>query len=345
MPSDGNALTGRHARFALASPPRRRLLVAAFVAACIASLSIISPAIAAAPGDRPGIFLEGASVPRAKGLALDAALIKGWHVVETERNHVIFETILEEPASIGPPNAVAPDYTLLRIRADFVETPAGVNAYLYAEEIWYAGSSKEWSTDVTPQYRANLTNALSSLQSQWEKTARTRPNAAPSGPAQRHDERTRRGRPGTSHSNHSAQGPRRADGHVQRGTSSTRPSSTTPPATDPTNQRRCRGWHMGLPRGGVRRRTRLHTERDRRRAHFQRQRQRIAPSALPRRQQPARPLRSRNLRRRALECTARIKQIRRSRPMDSRRAVRRTAAQNGRPRRTTGADQRLTSWP
>ena len=156
-------------------------MVAAFVAACIASLSVISSAIVAAPGDRPGIFLEGASVPRAKGLALDAALIKGWHVVETERNHVIFETVLEEPASIGPPNAVAPDYTLLRIRADFVETPAGVNAYLYAEEIWYAGSSKEWSTDVTPQYRANLTNALSSLQSQWAKTARTRPTKVPSG--------------------------------------------------------------------------------------------------------------------------------------------------------------------
>ena len=177
---DGNTLTSRPARFALVSLPRRLRLVAAFVTACIAGLSIIAPTVAAAPGDRPGIFLEGASVPRAKGLALDAALIKGWHVVETERNHVIFETILEEPASIGPPNAVAPDYTLLRIRADFVETPAGVNAYLYAEEIWYAGSSKEWSTDVTPQYRANLTHALSSLQSQWEKTVRTGPNAAPS---------------------------------------------------------------------------------------------------------------------------------------------------------------------
>ncbi len=174
-----HALTDCPARFALALVPRRLLLVAA----CIAGLSVIASTIAAAPGDRPGIFLEGASVPRAKGLALDAALIKGWHVVETERNHVIFETILEEPASIGPPNAVVPDYTLLRIRADFVATPAGVNAYLYAEEIWYAGSSKEWSTDVTPQYRANLTNALSSLQSQWAKTTRTRPTKVPSGQA------------------------------------------------------------------------------------------------------------------------------------------------------------------
>lgn len=128
-------------------------------------------------GDRPGIFLQGASVPRAKGLALDAALIKGWHVARSEPNHVIFKTTLEEPASIGPPNAIAPEQTLLRIRADFVETPAGVNAYLYAEEIWYAGTAKEWVTDVTPQYRGNLANALSSLQSQWAKIVKARPGS------------------------------------------------------------------------------------------------------------------------------------------------------------------------
>lgn len=166
------------ARFGSASRPLRLFLLAA----CVAGLSTAVPARAAAPGERPGIFLEGASVPRAKGLALDAALIKGWHVAVTERNHVIFETILEEPASVGPPNAVAPDYTLLRIRADFIQTPAGVNAYLYAEEIWYAGSSKEWSADVTPQYRSNLTNALSSLQSQWAKSVRGGPSLAPTGP-------------------------------------------------------------------------------------------------------------------------------------------------------------------
>jgi len=180
---DGNTPAGHHPCSALAPQQAASRLVAAFVAACLAGLSVIAPVIGAAPGDRPGIFLEGASVPRAKGLALDAALIKGWHVAETARNHVVFETILEEPASPGPPNAVAPDYTLLRIRADFIETPAGVNAYLYAQEIWYAGSSKEWSTDVTSLYRANLTHALTSLQSQWSKPAATRPTEPPSGEA------------------------------------------------------------------------------------------------------------------------------------------------------------------
>ena len=146
---------------------------------------LLSAAVAIAEqGDRPGIFLQGASVPRAKGLALDAALIKGWHVAQSEPNHVIFEITLEEPASIGPPNAIAPEQTLLRIRADFVETPAGVNTYLYAEEIWYADTPKEWVTDVTPRYRGNLANALSSLQTQWAKIVKAKPgNRAGSGRA------------------------------------------------------------------------------------------------------------------------------------------------------------------
>jgi hypothetical protein len=139
---------------------------------------LLSAGLASAQqGDRPGVFLQGASVPRAKGLALDAALIKGWQVAQSEPNHVIFETTLEQPASIGPPNAITPEQTLLRIRADFVETPAGVNAYLYAEEIWYADTPKEWITDVTPQYRGNLSNALSSLQTQWAQIAKAKPGA------------------------------------------------------------------------------------------------------------------------------------------------------------------------
>jgi hypothetical protein len=131
--------------------------------------------VRAAPGDRPGVFLEGATVPRAKALALDAALIKGWRVADSQPDHVIFETWLEVPASGGPPNAVPPARTLLRVRADFVQTPAGVNTYLYAEEVWYAGSPQEWVANVTPQYRGNLTNALSSLQTQWGRIARSRP--------------------------------------------------------------------------------------------------------------------------------------------------------------------------
>lgn len=155
----------------------RRRSRSAAIAALLLMLNCAPAATAASdsPGSRPSVFLQGATVPRAKALALDAALIKGWVLAQSAQDHVLFETLLEEPAGIGPPNALPPDQTLLRIRADFVQTPAGVNAYLYAEEVWYAGSSKEWISNVTEPYRSNLRKALSSLQQQWTALARTRP--------------------------------------------------------------------------------------------------------------------------------------------------------------------------
>ncbi len=127
-----------------------------------------SSVLNAAPGDRPGVFLEGASVARAKALAVGAARGKGWFVAETGKTHCVFEASLDEPAAQGPPNAIAPPNTLLRIRADFILQPAGVNAYLYAEEIWWPGSSREWVGEITGEYREHLANALTSLQRQWD---------------------------------------------------------------------------------------------------------------------------------------------------------------------------------
>lgn len=155
-----------------------RCYPALFLVAMLAAAGLA----AAASDGRPGVFLQGATVPRAKGLALDAALIKGWRVARTERTSVVFETYLDEPASMGPPGAVAPDRTLLRIQADFAQTPVGVNVYLYAEEIWYPGAAKEWASNVTPHYRPNLANALSSLQAQWTEIAGERSPAPPGTP-------------------------------------------------------------------------------------------------------------------------------------------------------------------
>jgi hypothetical protein len=118
------------------------------------------------------VLLEGATIARARALALDAALIRGWQVADSGRAHVIFETVLDQPASVGPPGALPPDQTTLRIRADFIATPAGINTYLYAEEVWWPGSERQWTGDVTQRYRANLMNALGSLRRQWIELAR-----------------------------------------------------------------------------------------------------------------------------------------------------------------------------
>jgi hypothetical protein len=147
-----------------------------------------APAAAEAiPGTAPSVFLAGANLPRAKALALDAALIKGWRVAVSERDHVVFETRLDTPASAGPPDVTGgrlapPATTLLRIRADFSTTANGVVTALTAVEVWYAGTPREWTAEVTGQYRANLMNALESLRTQWAGLAPSVPAGRPGAP-------------------------------------------------------------------------------------------------------------------------------------------------------------------
>ncbi|MBK5939363.1 hypothetical protein [Halochromatium roseum] len=127
----------------------------------------------------PSIQLPDATVPRAKALSLDAALIKGWQLVDSGRDYAIFETPLDEPASAGPADARRSEKTLLRIRADFSQSKGGVTAQLSATEIWRAGTERSWSTDITQTYRANLERALASLSAQWLQFTRASERSAP----------------------------------------------------------------------------------------------------------------------------------------------------------------------
>jgi hypothetical protein len=180
---------------------RRRLGVRRRIGAAMLLLaSAVSAPVSAetAAGAAPSVLLRGANIPRAKALALDAALIKGWRVVASEPEHVIFEIRLDTPASAGPPGAAPPEHTLLRIRADFTATADGVDIALRATELWYAGTPAAWSTDVTAAYRGNLHTALTSLVQQWSAiappsaeqqrppaTTRPAPAPAPSAPVER----------------------------------------------------------------------------------------------------------------------------------------------------------------
>jgi hypothetical protein len=153
---------------------RRRFVAWRRVAAALLLLaSATSAPVTAetAAGAAPSVLLRGATLPRAKALALDAALIRGWRVLVSEPEHVIFEIRLDTPASAGPPGATRPEHTLLRIRADFTATADGVATALRATELWYAGTPQAWSTDVTAAYRSNLNTALTSLLQQWSAIA------------------------------------------------------------------------------------------------------------------------------------------------------------------------------
>lgn len=127
---------------------------------------LVLPTMTAA-GSAPTIELTGASVPRAKALALDAALLKGWRLADSGRDHAVFETPLDTPASAGPPDARASEPTLLRIHASFEASDDGARARLRAEEVWRAGTPQAWTSDITDSYRRNLERALASLSEQW----------------------------------------------------------------------------------------------------------------------------------------------------------------------------------
>jgi len=168
----GLLLTDNHRR----SPGIKRCRKALPQAVIWLLLAVCTPSAFAEKA--PSTQLPGATVPRAKALSLDAALLRGWKLIESGRDYAVFETPLDEPASIGPPDASRSEPTLLRIRADFAAVKDGVQASLRAEEVWRAGTTRAWSNDITALYRDNLLRALQSLNTQWshlvEPTAKTK---------------------------------------------------------------------------------------------------------------------------------------------------------------------------
>lgn len=118
----------------------------------------------------PSVFLPQANTPRAKALALDAALSKGWQVAGGGPDFSVFETLISEPHENdwGEQQSVR---VRLRIRADFRRQGSGTEVVLRATEIRAPGSAAERHRDVTGQYSANLNNALQSLRYQWEDFA------------------------------------------------------------------------------------------------------------------------------------------------------------------------------
>ncbi|EIC20940.1 hypothetical protein [Thiorhodovibrio frisius] len=118
----------------------------------------------------PSVYLDQANIPRAKALALDAALMKGWQVAVSAPDYSIFETtIREEKNTADGDSATIP--VLLRIRAGFARDAGGVRVSLTATEIRLRGTGAESQRDVTDDYGANLHNALASLRRQWEDLA------------------------------------------------------------------------------------------------------------------------------------------------------------------------------
>ncbi|MBK1706806.1 hypothetical protein CKO40_20250 [Halochromatium glycolicum] len=125
--------------------------------------------LGAQPKTVPVTHLDGATVARAKALALDAALLKGWRLAASGRNFVTLETPLDRPATDGPADARAGEPTLLRIDARFSRVARGAEVELRAEEVWRADTTRAWSADITDRYREHLKRSLQSLSDQWQR--------------------------------------------------------------------------------------------------------------------------------------------------------------------------------
>ncbi len=115
----------------------------------------------------PSVYLDQATIHRARALALDAALSKGWRVVESTTDYSVFETLIHESADQAD-SELDSIPVLLRIHTAFIRDAGGVRVGLTATEIRSPGTEAENRRDVTEDYRANLYNALSSLRRQWE---------------------------------------------------------------------------------------------------------------------------------------------------------------------------------
>lgn len=146
-------------------------------------LALVS--LSAEANEPPSARLLGATVPRAKALSLDAALLRGWQLRGSGRDYAVFETLLDEPASTGPPDAARSEQTHLRIRAAYSARDDGVEVSLRAEEVWRAGTPRAWMVEITDLYRDRLERALQSLRSQWQALRATESPSAGEGPAAR----------------------------------------------------------------------------------------------------------------------------------------------------------------
>lgn len=116
----------------------------------------------------PRTFLSGANVEQAKGLAMGTAVSKGWKIVESSDDRLLFRRPLNPAASGSAPGASTP--TRVEVQTDFFQRQGGVDVALRAWAITNDGKKGEQKQDYTERYRDDLMQSLTSLRSAWERS-------------------------------------------------------------------------------------------------------------------------------------------------------------------------------
>jgi hypothetical protein len=131
--------------------------------------------------NKPQVFLPGADVEQAKGVAMGSAVSKGWQVASTSDNVLVLERELNAAAaeSVGAGSSLSATPPKVQVRSDFFPRDGGVDVVVSAEVISRDAEKGEQRQDFTESYRADLERSLTSLRQNWAKSGSRVASATP----------------------------------------------------------------------------------------------------------------------------------------------------------------------
>jgi len=135
--------------------------------------------------NNPQVFLAGANIEQAKGLAMGSAVSKGWGVASSSDSTLVLERQLNEAAaeSVAPGLSRAPTPPRVQVTSDFYQRDGGVDVVLSATVVAADPEKGESRQDFTETYRDDLERSLASLHSTWSRSRGVVASAAPPIPA------------------------------------------------------------------------------------------------------------------------------------------------------------------
>jgi hypothetical protein len=122
--------------------------------------------------NKPQVFLPGADLEQAKGVAMGSAVSKGWRVAGESDNVLVLERELNEAVaeSVAPGASLATTPPRVQVKSDFFPRDGGVDVVVSADVVSSDGEGGEKRQDYTEAYRPDLERSLTSLRATWSKS-------------------------------------------------------------------------------------------------------------------------------------------------------------------------------
>jgi len=166
-------------------PFLRYLLIvgaAMLIAGCATSPTTRVSDIPRYDSTKPQVFLPGANVEQAKGVAMGSAVTKGWEIAKTSSGQTL---VLERRLNAASADALVPGSSLgttpprIQVETNFFPRGQGVDVVVGATLVSSGGKEGEQRQDVTESYRPDLERSLASLSSAWSRSGGQVASATP----------------------------------------------------------------------------------------------------------------------------------------------------------------------